>query len=160
MRLAGLSFALLFLAGCTSGPRASMFAPVGSSPVELLKPELDPFLESPGGPGRLQTPPLPKLGPIGSAARLQMWRAAKSLGPAPQSLPSSIPLHARKTPATDAIGASNTGKHVDAKPTSNLTTDGARGFVQIMPPPPDDVGGSAAAPRESKYFELPPAPEN
>jgi hypothetical protein len=139
-----------------------MFAPAGSSPVELLKPETDPFLESPGGldaPERLKTPPLPKLGPISSAARLQMWRA-KSLGPAPQSLPSSIPLTAKKTPSTDATGASNTGKHVDAKPTSSLSADGQRGFVQIMPPPPDDVGGSAEAPRESRFFELPPAPEN
>ena len=51
-------------------------------------------------------------------------------------------------------------KEETAKPTSSLSADGQRGFVQIMPPPPDDVGGSAAAPRESKYFELPPAPEN
>ncbi|OAI53913.1 hypothetical protein AYO47_03985 [Planctomyces sp. SCGC AG-212-M04] len=148
---------LLMLTGCTAGPRASMFDPVGRSPVELLKPEADPFLGSPGAPEKLQTPPLPKLGPISSAARMQMWRA-KSLGPAPQSLPNSIPVTNKKTQAADAVGTAN-GKHVDAKPTSNLTTDGQRGFVQIMPPPPDDVGGSAAAPRESRYFELPPAPE-
>jgi len=159
MRLSRLSFVLLMLTGCTAGPRASMFAPVGRSPVELLKPEADPFLGSPSAPERLQTPPLPKLGPISSAARMQMWRA-KSLGPAPQALPSSIPLTNKKTQAADAVSTSNTGKHVGAKPTSNLTTDGQRGFVQLMPPPPDDVGGSAAAPRESKYFELPPAPEN
>jgi hypothetical protein len=159
MRLSKMSVVLLALTGCTHGPRASMFAPVGGSPVELLKPVADPFLESPGVPERLETPPLPKLGPISSAARMQMWRA-KSLGPAPQALPSSIPLTNRKTLATDAAGTSTSGKHVGARPTSNLTTDGQRGFVQIMPPPPDDVGGSAAAPRESKYFELPPAPEN
>jgi hypothetical protein len=160
MRLTRLSFALLLLTGCTTGPRQSMFAPVGGSPVELLKPEADPFLETPAAPERLQTPPLPKLGPVSSAARLQMWRAARTLGPAPQSLPSSIPLTNRKTPAKDVTGAISSGKHLEAKPTANLSTDGQRGFVQIMPPPPDDVGGSAAAPRESRYFELPPAPEN
>ena len=163
MRRSKLCVALLLLTGCTAGPRASMFAPVGGSPVELMSPESDPFLETPSipsAPDQLKVPAIPKLGPISSAARLQMWRAAQSLGPAPRSLPSSIPLNARKPQAAESTNASNSGKHVDARPTSNLTADGQRGFVQIMPPPPDDVGGSAAAPRESRYFELPPAPEH
>jgi len=167
MRRPQLYVALILLTGCTPGPRASMFAPVGGSPVELMSPEADPFLETPAIPlSPLKTPPLPKLGPISSAARQQMWRAAQSLGPAPQSLPdsvpvtSSIPPHARKGPAAAPVATSIPGKHVDAKPTSGQQADGQRGFVQIMPPPPEDVEGSAAAPRESRYFELPPAPEH
>ena len=144
-----------------------MFDPFGASPVELLTPISDPFLETPpinSAPQRLQTPSLPKLGPISSAARQHMWRGAQSLtGPAPKSLPSSIPLSDRKTPATEAIGLSSTGKHIEAHPTSDITEikgDGQRGFVQLLPPPPDDATGQAEAPRESRFFELPPPPEN
>lgn len=163
MYYSGFPIALLILAGCTAGPRQSTFAPIGGSPVELMPPEVDPFLETPDLPvsPQLQTPALPKLGPVSSAARQQMWRAANSIGPVPKSLPSSIPLaDSRKTPASEAIGSSAIGKHVEAKPTSALSADGQRGFVQLLPPPPDDAEGSAAAPRESRYFELPPPPEN
>jgi hypothetical protein len=140
-----------------------MFDPVGGPTIQLMTPEVDPFLEMPSipeTPPKLQPPTLPKFGPVSSAARQQIWRAAQSLGPAPKSLPSSIPLMDRKTPVSETAAPTKTGKHIDAKPTSSLSADGQRGFVQIMPPPPDDVGGSAAAPRESKYFELPPPPEN
>ena len=167
MHYSRLLFATLLYTGCTLGPRASMFMPVAgqsAAPVELMTPEADPFLETPAiptSPGRIQAPELPKLGPISSAARQQLWRAANSIGPAPRSLPSSIPLtDTKKTPASEAIGLSTNGKHVEAKQTSKLSGDGQHGFVQLMPPPPDDVAGSAAAPRESRYFELPPAPEN
>jgi len=138
-----------------------MFDPVGGPAVQLMTPEVDPFLETPAipvNPGRLQPPTLPKLGPVSSAARQHMWRAAQSLGPAAKSEQSSIPLSARKTQAPATVGATGPAKHLDAKPTSVQRMDGQRGFVQIMPPPPDDVGGSAAAPRESRYFELPPPP--
>ena len=163
-RRSALTIALLTLTGCTTGPRASMFAPVGRSPVELMSPEADPFLETPSipvSPGSQESLPLPKLGPISSAARQHMWRAAKSLtGPTPKSLPSSIPLADRKTPATEAIGQSQNGKHVEARPTSKLTGDGQRGFVQLLPPPPDDTQGQGIAPRDSRFFELLPPPEN
>jgi hypothetical protein len=136
-----------------------MFAPVGGGPVELMKPEADPFLEGPVAP--LKTPALPKLGPISSAARVQMWQAANSIGPRPRPLPSSIPLvDGKKTQASEAVGTALDAKHVEAKQTSRLKADGQHGFVQLLPPPPDDVGGSAGAPRESRFFELPPAPEN
>jgi hypothetical protein len=159
MRVTSLATGLALLAGCTAGPRAAMFEPAGASPVELLTPETDPFLEVPLRP--LKAPDLPKLGAISSAARQHMWRAANSIGPAPKSLPSSIPLvDTRKTPVTEAIGAAPSGKAVEARPTSKLKGDGLRGFVQLLPPPPDDAEGSAAAPRESRYFELPPPPEN
>jgi hypothetical protein len=166
-RRSAFTIGLLALTGCTTGPRASMFAPVGRSPVELMSPEADPFLETPSipvSPRSQESLPLPKLGPISSAARQHMWRAANTLtGPAPKSLPSSIPLADRKTPATEAIGQSQigqsqNGKHVEARPTSKLTGDGQRGFVQLLPPPPDDTQG--IAPRDSRFFELPPPPEN
>ncbi len=162
MRMRFMLLVLVTLTGCTAGPRASMFAPVGGSPVELMPPEVDPFLETPA-PGSLRTPPLPNLGPVSSAARQQMWRAANSIGPAPKSLPSSIPLTSRTAPAaapaTESISSIPPGK-VDAKPTSTLKGDGQRGFVQLMPPPPEDAEGMAASPRESRYFELPPPPEH
>ncbi len=154
MRLIGFSAVLISLAGCTTGPRQSMFDPVGAAPVELLSPVSDPFLEPNGTEAPIQ---LPKLGPVSSAARQHMWRAANSLGPAPRELPRNLNLTDRKTPASEAITMSP-GKHVDAKKTSR--SDGAKGFVQLLPPPPDDAGGSANAPRESRFFELPPAPEN
>ncbi|QDT56111.1 hypothetical protein Pan44_41620 [Caulifigura coniformis] len=161
MRFSLIALPVLCLAGCTAGPRASMFDPVGGPAVQLMTPEVDPFLETPAvpvGPGGLRPPTLPKLGPVSSAARHHMWRAAQSLGPAVKSTQSSIPLSARPSQTPGSVSATSPAKHLEAKPTSIQKMDGLRGFVQILPPPPDDVGGSAAAPRESRYFELPPPP--
>jgi hypothetical protein len=91
-------------------------------------------------------------GTIAAAARHPFVGAAWK-GPAPQALPGTVRVQPHPNAHKSSIPKSAQIRFDAAG--STVRPDGQRGFVELLSPPPDTDAGI-----ESRFYELPPAPEN
>jgi hypothetical protein len=140
MRPSQLLVLLPITMGCTSLQAASR-EQVAISPAGVIQPA------TAGATARSRP-----ASPIATAARHPFVGAAWK-GPAPQPLPGTVRLKPNPNAAKSSIPKS-ARMRLDAGDPA-VRPDGVRGFVELLPPPPD----TADATVESRYYELPPAPE-
>lgn len=111
--------------------------------------------EAEAGPTKVAVAPAEPPSGIAEAAR-QPFAGAAWKGPAPRPLPGAVRLKPVPNAGRSSIPKS-ARERLKAEP-AGIRPDGQRGFVELLPPPPEYDQGTNS--RDSRYFELPPAPES